>query len=117
VILDSSDPLRDALAIMTAWANDADEQAFLRNHVRNLVAGLGADDREAALMDITTGLVILAGGLLKLHTAETGVTVETILRALRQRPPPVSPKTVPTPRRLDPYHVAGACCEVARHSK
>jgi hypothetical protein len=85
VILESDDPLRDALDIITAWSNETDEQAFLRNHVRRLTAELDADERVAALMDIITGLIIIAGGLLKLYAEQTGVTVEDVVRALRQR--------------------------------
>lgn len=82
--LESNDPLRDAVDIMTAWSNDLDEQAFLRNHIRGLVANLDAEERADALMEIITGLIILAGGLLKLHAAKTGVTVEAILRAITE---------------------------------
>jgi len=78
-------PLHDALAIMAAWADDADEQAFLNRHVRSLIADLGGSQREDALIEIITGLIILNAGLMRLHADRTGVTVANILATLRQR--------------------------------
>jgi len=78
-------PLSDALSIMAAWAADADEQSFLHRHVRSLIADLEGAQREDALIDLITGLIILNGGLLKLQADRTGVTLANIVRTLRQR--------------------------------
>jgi hypothetical protein len=78
-------PLNDALSIMAAWAADADEQAFLHRHVRSLIADLEGAQREDALIDLITGLIILNGGLLKLQADRAGVTLADIVRTLRQR--------------------------------
>ncbi len=78
-------PLRDALAIMTAWASDADEQAFLQEHVRGLVSHLDGQEREDALIAIVTGLIILAGGLLKAQERRTGIAIDDILAAIQKR--------------------------------
>jgi hypothetical protein len=85
VVFGGGDPLRDALAIMSAWADDADEQSFLHRHVRDLIADLKGDRREDALIDLITGLIILNGGLLRLQAEQTGVTIASILTSLRQR--------------------------------
>jgi hypothetical protein len=53
------EPLNDALSIMAAWAADADEQSFLRRHVRSLIAHLEGAEREDALIDLITDLIIL----------------------------------------------------------
>jgi hypothetical protein len=77
---------------MTAWASDADEQAFLQSHVRELVSGLEGPEREDALVDIISGLIILAGGLLKVQERRTGVAIDDILAAIRRQAyPPGSP--------------------------
>jgi len=78
-------PLSDALSIMAAWAADTDEQSFLHRHVRSLIADLEGAQREDALIDLITGLIILNGGLLKLQADRTGVTLANIVRTLRQR--------------------------------
>jgi hypothetical protein len=78
-------PLRDALAVMSAWASDADEQAFLRDHVRGLVSHLEGPEREDALIDIVSGLIILSGGLLKVQQRRTGVAIGDILAAIRRQ--------------------------------
>ncbi len=78
-------PLRDALAIMTAWASDVDEQAFLQDHVRGMVSHLEGQEREDALVGIVTGLIILAGGLLKAHERRTGIAIDDILAAIEKQ--------------------------------
>jgi len=78
-------PLSDALSIMAAWAADADEQTFLHRHVRSLIADLEGAQREDALIDLITGLIILNGGLLKLQADRTGVTLADIISSLRER--------------------------------
>ncbi len=77
-------PLSDALSIMSAWVADADEQSFLHRHVPSLIAYLKGADREDALIDLITGLIILSGGLLRLQADPTGVTLADIVGALRQ---------------------------------
>ena len=57
-------PLSDAFSTMSARAADADEQSFLHRHVRSLIADLEGADREDALINVITGLIILNGGLL-----------------------------------------------------
>ena len=78
-------PLSDALSIMASWVADADEQAFLHQHVRRILANLEGAEREDALIDFITGLIILNGGLLKLQAERTGVTLTNIVSNLRQR--------------------------------
>ncbi len=79
-------PLDDALALMAAWAADADEQSFLHENVRSLYSSLKGTEREDALIDLITGLIILNGGLLRLQALRTGVTLAEIVDSLRQRP-------------------------------
>lgn len=78
----AGDPLGEALALMTAWAREVDEQAFLSSHIRGLLADLEEDAREDALIVMITGLIIVAGGVLRLHAESAGVTVEDILMVL-----------------------------------
>jgi len=78
-------PLSDALSIMAAWAADADEQSFLHRHVRSLIADLEGAQREDALIDLITGLIILNGGLVKLQADRTGVTLADIVGTLQPR--------------------------------
>jgi hypothetical protein len=78
-------PLDDALAVMAAWAADADEQSFLHRHVRSLYSDLQGVHREDALIDLITGLIILNGGLLKLQSDRTGVSLANIVNTLRLR--------------------------------
>jgi hypothetical protein len=54
VIARAGDPLREALAVMTAWSREVDEQAFLRGHVRGLVAELEGEEGEDALIVMIT---------------------------------------------------------------
>ena len=84
VIARAGDPLREALAVMTAWSREVDEQTFLRSHVRGLVAELHGEEREDALIVMITGLIIVAGGLLKLHAERTGIAIEDILTVLSE---------------------------------
>ncbi len=79
-------PLDDALALMAAWAADADEQSFLQQNVRTLYSGLKGTQREDALIDLVIGLIILNGGLLRLQAVRTGVTLAEIVDSLRRRP-------------------------------
>lgn len=70
---------------MTAWASDVDEQAFLQDHVRGMVSHLEGQEREDALIGIVTGLIILAGGLLKAQERRTGIAIDDILAAIHKR--------------------------------
>ena len=78
-------PLDDALALMAAWAADADEQSFLHQNVRSLYADLEGVQREDALIDLVTGMIILNGGLLRLQADRTGVTLAELVDSLRRR--------------------------------
>jgi hypothetical protein len=69
---------------MTEWSREVDEQSFLRSHVRGLVAELQGEKREDAFIVMITGLIIVAGGVLKLHAERTGIAVEDILTVLSE---------------------------------
>ena len=76
---------RTAIGVMTAWASDNDDEPeFTARYLASLTAGGTVKDQVLTQAQIISGLVNLAGSLLVLRDAETGVPPQATLRELAQ---------------------------------
>lgn len=79
--------IRDAMAVMTAWASEPDAGPFMVDTVRGIAEDRAPDDPFEGLLNITGGLITLCGILLVKRAQETGIPVGATLQEFGRRLP------------------------------
>ncbi|PKW25400.1 hypothetical protein [Phycicoccus duodecadis] len=77
------DNVRDAIRVMTAWADAPDGSRFMSEQVMSILQE--SDDESFALLNLSLGLSNLCGYLLVMREADTGATLEETLQEIARR--------------------------------